>query len=88
MNTAIKDNEPYEPVKGPIKLSENQTIQLFYFNQLKNINDKVLYHYWSKNGKTVYKKQLDLKDRRAKVLSSKSLSYKDNPGEVQALQKR
>lgn len=77
LNTGPKDKEPYQPVKLPLQLDQNQTIDLFYFNELRNIKDRALYHYWSKDGRIVYKKQLDIKDGRAKVLSSKTLSYKD-----------
>lgn len=77
LNSGAKDKELFEPVKVPIRLAENQTIDLFYFNELRNIKDKVLYHSWLKDGKAAYKKQLDIKDSRAKVLSAKTLSYKD-----------
>ncbi len=77
LNSGPKDKEPYQPVKLPIRLSQNQKIELFYFTELKNIKDGVLYHYWSKDGQTVDKKQLSIKDSDGKVLSGRTLSYKD-----------
>jgi uncharacterized ubiquitin-like protein YukD len=36
-----------------------------------------LFHQWSRNGQIVHQKQLDIKDKIAKVWSSKTLSAKD-----------
>ena len=77
LNSALKDNEPYEQVKLPIRLAKNQTIELFYFNELRDIKDRNLYHHWWKDGKSVYKKQLDVSAGRTKAVTSKTLSYKD-----------
>lgn len=41
------------------------------------MKDRVLYHHWSKDGKIVFKKQLDIKDSRVKIFSSKRMSNKD-----------
>jgi hypothetical protein len=77
LNSLLKDNEPYELVTGPIRLAENQTIELFYFNELKGIKHKVFYHNWSKDGKLVYQKQLDVKSKQLKVNSAKILAFGD-----------
>lgn len=75
LNSGPKDQEPYQPVKLPIGLAQNQKIELFYFTELRNIKDGVLYHYWFKDGQLVDKKQLNTKD--SKLLSGRTLSYKD-----------
>jgi hypothetical protein len=77
LNSALKDNEPYQLVTSPIKLTENQRIELFYFTELKGIKHKIFYHYWSKDGKLVYKKQLEVQRKQLKVNSAKILSNKD-----------
>ena len=77
LNSLIKYNEPYEAVNSQVNLTKNQTIELFYFNEIKGINDRDLYHYWSKDGKTVYKKQLPVKEFKAKLISSKKMSFHD-----------
>lgn len=77
LNSGAHDKEPYQPVKLPVKLSKTQTIEVFYFNELRGINDKVLYHSWSKDGQVIDKKQLNINGSRAKVLSSRTLAYKD-----------
>jgi hypothetical protein len=89
LNTALKDNEPYEQVKQPLGIGINQAVDLFYFNELRDIKDRVLYHNWSKDGKTVYKKKLDIKTSRTKVVSSKTLSNKDKgEWQIQLVDKR
>jgi hypothetical protein len=77
LNTIIKDNEPYGQVNGPIKLVKNETIQLFYFNQLREIRDKVLFHIWLKDGKVFLKKSLPIKNSFTIVSSEKIMTEKD-----------
>lgn len=77
LNTALKDNEPFEQVRHGLRLDENQSVQLHYFNELRDIKDRVLYHYWSKDGKPVLKKQLEVKAGHTKVVSEKTLFAKD-----------
>lgn len=77
LNSGAHDKEPYQPVKLPVKLSKTQTIEVFYFNELRGITDKALYHSWSKDGQVLDKKQLNINGSRAKVLSSRTLGYKD-----------
>ena len=77
LNSALKDNEPYQLLKSPIKLTENQKIELFYFTELKGIKHKVFYHNWSKDGMPVYKKQLLVQRKHLKVNSAKLFSVKD-----------
>jgi hypothetical protein len=78
LNTSIKDNEPYQQVKDAINLAKQDSIQLFYFNQLKNIRDKTLFHCWRKDGKLVLKKALLIKSGSTKVFSEKTMTSKDN----------
>jgi hypothetical protein len=77
LNSGPKDKEPYQPVKLPIRLAQNQKVELFYFTELRNIKDGILYHYWAKDGRMVDKKQLNIKDGSARILSGRTLSYKD-----------
>lgn len=76
---APKDNkEPGEAVQSPIRIEANQSVELFYFSEIKNMKDKVLFHHWLKNGQVIYKKQLDIKDNKSKLISSRTLTSKDN----------
>lgn len=77
LNTVIKDTEPYEPLIGALKLSEHQRIPLFYFTQLKTGNNQGYNHIWSKDGKTIYKKTLPVKENKNKLISSKTFTHKD-----------
>ncbi|AMK78637.1 MULTISPECIES: DUF2914 domain-containing protein [Methylomonas] len=77
LNSKPKDDEPGEPIKSPLRVIPNQTTEVFYFSEIKNMKGKALYHQWSRNGQIVQQKQLDLKDKIAKVWTSKTLSVKD-----------
>ncbi|QWF69627.1 DUF2914 domain-containing protein [Methylomonas paludis] len=77
LNTEIKDTEPYRQVKQAIKLDQKQSIELFYFNQLKYIKVLALSHAWYKQGKLIYKKQFDLKPNTSRLISSKKFTKND-----------
>jgi hypothetical protein len=79
LTVAQKDNkEPGEMVKLPVRIEANQSLELFYFSEVKGMKDKVLFHRWLKNGQVVYKKQLDIKDNKSKLISARTLTYKDS----------
>ncbi|MDD4914932.1 MAG: DUF2914 domain-containing protein [Methylococcales bacterium] len=77
LNIVMKDNEPFEQAKLPLRLVGNQVVELFYFNEIRNEKNKLLFHNWRKDGKTVFMRQLKIQDSKAKVVSSLKLSYKD-----------
>ncbi|MGZ4998809.1 MAG: DUF2914 domain-containing protein, partial [Methylomonas sp.] len=77
LNSGAKDKEPYQSVKPPVRLSKGETLEVFYFNELKDIKNKLLYHVWSKNGQVIDKRLLNIRNNREKVLSSRTLGYKD-----------
>lgn len=77
LNSGLKDSEPYHPAELPVKVRQNQGTEVFYFTELRDIQDRNLYHVWAKNGRIVDKKQLSIKDSHAKVLSSRALTLKD-----------
>lgn len=77
LNGKPKENEPGEPIKLPLKFAANQSAEVFYFSEIKNMKGKVLFHQWRRNGQIVYQKQLDIKEPISKVWSSKTLSARD-----------
>lgn len=77
LNTRLKDNEPDQPIEGAFAVVKGKPIELFYFTEIKNPGRLVLFHEWLRNKQVVQHKQLDLKETRSKVWSSKILSYKD-----------
>lgn len=77
LNTRLKDNEPDQPVQGAFAVVKGKPLELFYFTEIRNPGGLVLFHEWLRNKQVVQHKQLDLKDIRSKVWSSRVLSYKD-----------
>lgn len=77
LNGKPKDNEPGEPIKSPLGIRPNQPLELFYFSEIRNMKGKAVFHRWLRNGQIVLQKQLDIKERIAKVWSSKLLVAKD-----------
>ncbi|ANE55831.1 DUF2914 domain-containing protein [Methylomonas sp. DH-1] len=77
LNTRLKDNEPDQPVQGAFAVVKGKPLELFYFTEIRNPGGLGLFHEWLRNKQVVQHKQLDLKDTRSKVWSSRVLSYKD-----------
>lgn len=70
-------DEPGAPIEFPVIIQPNQSLEVFYFTEIKNMKDKVLWHHWFRNGQLVYKKSLVLKTNKSKFISSKKLSVKE-----------
>lgn len=77
LNSAPKNDEPGDPIKMPIILEKGQSLELFYFSQIKNLKASALFHAWYKNGLLVIKKQFNLKSNGDKLISSRKLTDKD-----------
>ena len=68
---------PGKVVKTPVIIEPGQTRELFYFSEIKNMEGKVLFHHWLKNGKLTYKKRFTVKEDKSKLISSRKLNDKD-----------
>jgi hypothetical protein len=77
LNTVIKDNEPFEQPRFPLKLSGNKPVEIFYFNEIRHADNKPLFHRWNRDGQTVLKKRLPIENGRIKVVSSRKFSHND-----------
>ena len=77
LNTAPRNGEPGDPIKPRVIIGQDQSIELFYFSEIKNMKDKVLFHHWLKNGALAYKKRFTVETNKLKLISSKKLSQKD-----------
>ncbi|MDT4328352.1 DUF2914 domain-containing protein [Methylomonas sp. MED-D] len=73
----IKDTEPTEQVKSASVQIRKEPIELYYFNEVKNLKGKTLFHQWFKDGQPVLKKTIEVKDNKAKVWTAKNLSSRD-----------
>lgn len=72
-----RSGEPGNAIKQPIILETDQSLELFYFSEIKNMKDQVLFHRWLKTGEQVYKKKFLVKEKKSKLISSKKISAKD-----------
>ncbi|AEG00317.1 DUF2914 domain-containing protein [Methylomonas methanica] len=77
INTAPKNNEPGDPVKQPVVLGQNETKELFYFSQIKNMLGHTLFHAWYKDENLIIKKQFEVKTNNARLISSRKLTARE-----------
>lgn len=77
LNTSLKDTEPGQIVGSSLTIATDQTIEVYYFSEVKGMKNKTLFHHWLKDGRVIAKKQLDIKDNRSKLISSRTLNSKD-----------
>lgn len=77
LNTAPKNDEPGNPVKQPVILGQNESMELFYFSQIKNLMGHTLFHAWYKDGQLINKKQFEVKSNNARLVSSRKLTARE-----------
>ena len=77
LNKEPRYGEPGDPIKPRVVIGLGQSIEAFYFSEIKNMKHRVLLHHWFKNGELVYKKHFDVETDKFKLISSKKLSAKD-----------
>lgn len=74
---AVKEGQPGESLGSEIQIGQSDSVQLFYFSQVKQFAVSSLLHVWTKDGKTVLKKRLSIKESKAKLVSSKVFTSRD-----------
>ncbi|MGY6274629.1 DUF2914 domain-containing protein [Methylomonas sp. MgM2] len=77
LTTAPQYGEPGDPLTPLVIIKPEQTLDAFYFSEIKGMKNRVLFHHWFKNGRLVYEKQFDVETDKFKLISSKKLSSKD-----------
>lgn len=77
LNASLRDDEPGQAINNAVIVGQNQSIELYYFNEIRNMKGKVLFHQWLRDGHVLHKKQLEIKDNKTKTWSSKGFSAKD-----------
>ena len=77
ISLAPKSGEPGDAVKLPVHIEQSQTLELFYFSQVKSLKNKVLFHRWYKDGQLQHKKQFTVKSDNAKLISSNKFTEND-----------
>jgi hypothetical protein len=55
LSSTPNNDEPGERIKSPVNIAENQTQELFYFVQTKNLKNSILFHRWYKDGQVMSK---------------------------------
>lgn len=77
LSAAPVNDEPGEAIKSPVAVELNQNLDLFYFVQIKNVKNSILFHRWYKDGQLVNKKQFSVKTNNARLISSHKITAKD-----------
>lgn len=75
--TEINAGEPNERINPVVQLQDKQSLELFYFSQVKRLQNKPLYHQWLKADQLMLKKELIASQSVSKLISSRKFSVKD-----------
>ena len=78
--TNINNKEPTGHVKLPFVVNQTRARALFYFTELKNMRGKIFYHQWNYQGKTVFKKKINVLGNRWRA-STRKMIGNNNLGE-------
>ena len=78
LNMAPRYGEPGAPIGSLVIIEPDQSKELFYFSEVKKMQDQLMFHQWFKNGEMVYKRQFKVKSEKSKLISSKKITGKDS----------
>jgi hypothetical protein len=67
----IWQNEPFGNITGPIKVNADEATGIFYFTELENMKNKVIFHVWKYKGDVIFKKKKEVIDDRWNTYTSK-----------------
>ncbi|MDD5271190.1 MAG: DUF2914 domain-containing protein [Methylovulum sp.] len=70
--TRIVDKEPSDVVAQGVSVAPSRLTTVYYFNELRGMNGKILYHEWLRNGVSVVKEPLQVGAERWRVSSHKT----------------
>lgn len=75
--TAINAGEPNARINPVVQLENKQSLDLFYFSQVKRLQNKPLYHQWFKTDQLILQKELIASQTVSRLISSRKFSVKD-----------
>lgn len=68
----INDKEPVTEISQTVQVQPSKLATIYYFNELRGMNGKILYHEWLHNGALVSKEPLQVGADRWRVSSHKT----------------
>jgi hypothetical protein len=72
--TNINNKEPAGQVKLPFVVNQTSARALFYFTELIDRQGKIFYHQWNYQGKTIFKKKINVLGNRWRASTRKMIS--------------
>jgi Protein of unknown function (DUF2914) len=74
----IEKNEPVDNLKLPLKIGKKETLWIYYFIELKNMQGKTVFHEWWLNGNLVSRKKVNISDDPWRTASKQLITYTNN----------
>lgn len=72
----IVNKEPSGKLSSPIVVDNDKAVSVFYFTEINNMKGQVLYHHWILNGKTRFKRKINILGKRWRATTSKNINYR------------
>ena len=74
----IEKNEPIDSLKLPLKIGKKETLWIYYFVELKNMQGNAVFHEWWLNGNLVSRKKVNISDDPWRTASKQLITYTNN----------
>lgn len=71
----INKKEPFNLILSPVVSDRDKAISLFYFTEIQDMKGQVLFHHWLRNGKTVFKRKLNILGNHWRAATSKNITF-------------
>jgi len=73
LTNSVTNKEPDGLISSPILVGKDGRRKLYFYTELKNMPGKIVYHNWIYNGKSMFKKQINVKGNRWRTFTYKYL---------------
>ncbi len=71
----LNNKEPVGEIFVPILTDKTKAVGVYYFTEINNMKDRVLFHEWFRNDKLVFKRKIHILGNRWRASTSKLLPY-------------
>ncbi len=75
LSTGLLEKEPIGIIDSSITVNKNQATAIYYFTEIIDMKESVLYHQWRWNNEIIFKKQINVMGNRWRATTRKLISY-------------
>ncbi len=72
----VENNVPHGKVDLPLRVGDSKAEGFFYFTDVKNLQNKIIFHEWLREGKSIYKRRFTIRSPKVRMATSKLFTFR------------